>query len=157
SAAAVLMTASASLYFLGAYLGGRMHGLVTRSLMLSREQSLDANLVVPTLAAAAGDALLACAPLFGLIVLAALLAPLALGGWSFSTEARTPQLSRLNPLSGLRGMFALRSLIELGKALAKFGVVALIAVIVLWNDATELMALGREPTVSAIGHAARLS
>src|SRR5690606_8272870 len=71
SAAAVLMTAGASLYFLGAYLGGRMHGLVTRSLMLSREQSLDANLVVPTLAAAAGDALLACAPLFGLIVLAA--------------------------------------------------------------------------------------
>ena len=50
-------------------------------------------------------------------------------------------------------MFAMRSLVELAKALAKFGVVAVIAVIVLWNDAPALLALGREPLEQAIGHA----
>ena len=46
-------------------------------------------------------------------------------------------------------MFAMRSLIELAKALAKFGVVAVIASIVLWNDAPTLLALG--PRAAAAG------
>ncbi len=155
--AAVMMTAGSALYFLGGQLGGQLHGLMTRGLTLTRDQALDANRILPTLSAAASDALLACAPLFGLTVLAALLAPLALGGWSFSTEALAPKMSRLNPLEGVKRLFALRSLIELGKALAKFGIVAFIAVIVLWGDAPELLAIGREPVESAIGHAARMS
>ena len=40
-------------------------------------------------------------------------------------------------------MFAMRSSVELGKAIAKFGVVAVVAAIVLWNDAPALMALGQ--------------
>jgi flagellar biosynthetic protein FlhB len=157
STAAVMMTGGAALYFLGGQLGGNLHGLMTRGLSLSREQALDSSRVLPTLASTAGDALLACLPLFGLVVLAALLAPLALGGWNFSTEALTPKFSRLNPLEGIKRMFSMRSLVELGKGLAKFGVVALIASIVLWNDAAELMALGREPATSAIVHAIRIA
>jgi len=157
STAAVMVTGATGLYFLGSQLGSDMHGIMSRALTLTREQALDTSRVVPLLSSAAADALFACVPLFGLIVLAALLAPLALGGWSFSTKALMPQFNRLNPLSGLKRMFALRSLIELGKALAKFGVVAVVAVIVLWNGATELLSLGREPTASAIVHAVRLS
>jgi flagellar biosynthesis protein FlhB len=156
STAAVMMTAGAGLYFFGGQLSGRLHGVMQRGLTLSREQSLDPNQIVPVLSATAADALLACVPLFGLIVLAALLAPLALGGWSFSTEALAPQFNRLNPLDGFKRMFSMRSLIELGKALAKFGVVGVIAVMLLWNDANELLSLGREPTGAAIGHAIRL-
>jgi flagellar biosynthetic protein FlhB len=157
STAAVMVTGATGLYFLGSQLGSDMHGIMSHALTLTREQALDTSRVVPLLSSAAADALFACVPLFGLIVLAALLAPLALGGWSFSTKALMPQFNRLNPLSGLKRMFALRSLIELGKALAKFGVVAVVAVIVLWNGATELLSLGREPTASAIVHAVRLS
>ena len=79
STAAVMMTAGAGLYFFGAQLSGNLHGLMRRGLTLSRDQSLDPNQIVPVLSATAADALLACVPLFGLIVLAALLAPLALG------------------------------------------------------------------------------
>jgi flagellar biosynthetic protein FlhB len=63
----------------------------------------------------------------------------------------------LNPLEGVKRMFAMRSLVELAKALAKFGLVAAIATIVLWSDAAELMALGREPLEQAIGHAVQIS
>jgi flagellar biosynthesis protein FlhB len=157
STAAVMMTGGAALYFFGGALGANLHGVMTRGLTLTRDQALDPNHLAPTLSNAAGAALLACAPLFGLIVLAALIAPLALGGWSFSTESLMPKFERINPLNGFKRMFALSSLIELGKALAKFGVVGVIAVFLLWNNAAELVALGREPTASAIGHAARLS
>ena len=91
------------------------------------------------------------------ITLAAIIAPLALGGWSFSGQAMMPQFSRMNPIEGVKRMFALRSLIELAKAMAKFGVVAIVAALVLWKDAPTLMALGREPLQQAIGHAVQIS
>lgn len=157
SAAAVLMTAGVALSTFGGQLGGDLYALMRRSLTLSRDQALDASQLLPTFASAAADALLACLPLFGLIVLAALLAPLVLGGWSFSTEALMPQFNRLNPFAGIKRMFAMRSVIELMKALAKFGVVAVIAALVLWKDAPALLALGRESTAEAIVHAVKLS
>jgi flagellar biosynthetic protein FlhB len=112
---------------------------------------------VSSFARAAADGLWLSAPVLLAITLAAIIAPLALGGWSFSGQAMAPQFNRLNPLEGVKRMFAMRSLVELAKALAKFGLVAVIATIVLWNDAAELMALGREPLEQAIGHAVQIS
>ncbi|HKE92669.1 MAG TPA: flagellar biosynthesis protein FlhB [Povalibacter sp.] len=157
SAAAVLMTGGVALSSLGGQIGGDLYSLMRRSLTLTRDQMLDSTQLVPTLASAAMDGLLASLPVLGLLLLAALLAPLVLGGWSFSTEALTPQFSRLNPLAGIKRIFAMRSIVELTKALAKFGVVAVIAALVLWKDASALLSLGREPTAQAIIHAVRLS
>jgi len=112
---------------------------------------------VPALAGAALDSLIACAPVLGILVLAAILAPLAIGGWSFSTQALVPQFNRLNPLSGIGRMFSVNSAMELAKALAKFGVVGLIGVLVLWNETDKLLGLGQEPTRLAVAHAFALS
>ncbi|HEY6641018.1 flagellar biosynthesis protein FlhB [Povalibacter sp.] len=157
SAAAVLMTGGVALSSLGGDVGGDLHALMRRGLTLSREQSMDADQMLPALQNAALDGLLACLPIFGLLVLIALLAPLVLGGWNFSTESLLPQFNRLNPMSGIKRMFSSRSIVELLKALAKFGVVAVIATLVLWRDAAELLSLGREPTSQAIMHAITLS
>jgi flagellar biosynthesis protein FlhB len=157
SAAAVMLAGGTALYMTGDQLASQFSGLMRRGLSLTREQALDTTHMLSTLASAGADGLLACLPVLGVVLLAALAAPLALGGWSFSSEALMPQFSRLNPLQGIKRMFALRSLIELGKALAKFGIVGLVAVIVLWGDAAELMGLGQEPIEQAIGHAVKLS
>jgi flagellar biosynthetic protein FlhB len=156
STAAVMMAAGAGLYFVGGQLSGRLHGLMARGLTLSRDQALDPDQILPMLSATSADALLACVPLFGLIVLAALLAPLALGGWSFSTESLMPQFNRLNPIEGVKRLFSSRAIVELAKALAKFGIVGAIAVMLLWKGSDELLSLGREPTGAAIGHATRI-
>src|SRR5690606_10042400 len=123
----------------------------------TREQALDHSQMVPALSAAALDGLKLCAPVLAIICVAALLAPLALGGWSFSTESMMPQFKRLNPLEGVKRMFSVRAVVELIKALAKFGVVALVAVLVLWNDASTLLNLGQEPLDKAIAHTVALS
>jgi len=157
SAAAVTMSAAAALYMMGGQIAGKMYGFMERSLTLSREQSLDSSQMIPMLTSAALDGLKMCAPVLGIICLAALLAPLALGGWAFSTEALMPQFNRLNPLSGVKRIFSSRAVIELVKALAKFGVVALVAVLVLWNDVTTLLNLGQEPLSQAIAHTISLS
>src|ERR1700750_1235318 len=60
------------------------------------------------------------APLFGGLALLALGSTLLIGGWNFSTQAITPDLTRLNPATGIGRMFSSHSLIELVKGLAKF-------------------------------------
>lgn len=157
STAAVMMTGAAGLHYLGGMLGGELFEMMRRSLTLSRVQALDAAQVVPALANAVGSGLIACLPLFGLISLAAVLAPLVLGGWSFSTQALAPQFSRLNPLSGFKRMLSLQALMELLKALAKFGVVGVVAYLVLRNGTSELLGLGQEPLRLAIAHSMQLT
>ena len=154
--AAVMLVGGGALYFLGPRMGAQFHGLMQQALSLSRDQALDTTFMTNSLASAAGQALWILIPPLALLFVAALLAPLALGGWSFSGEALTPKFERLNPIAGVKRMFSLRSLIELVKAIAKFAVVAIVAVIVLKGDASELLGLGSEPVHQAIGHAAKI-
>jgi flagellar biosynthetic protein FlhB len=100
---------------------------------------------------------IAMAPLLGLLLAAALLAPLAIGGWTFSGAALVPDFGRLNPVSGLARVFSTRGLIELSKALVRFVVVALVAVGVMWKQFHSFTHLGAEPTSAAIGHAMSLA
>jgi flagellar biosynthetic protein FlhB len=70
------------------------------------------------------EALLSFLPLLGVLFIAALLAPMALGGWTFSTQAIGPKWDRLDPVKGMGRIFSSRGLIEALKAFAKFLVVA---------------------------------
>lgn len=157
SAAAVMLTGGFALCLLGSELTGQLSALMRRALSISREQAMDTRHLITAFGSAAADGLWICAPLLGAVLAAAIIAPLALGGWSFTFTSMTPQLNRLNPIEGAKRLFALRSLVELAKALAKFAVVAIVAVLVLWNDAPALMALGREPLQQGIAHAFKLS
>jgi flagellar biosynthetic protein FlhB len=157
SAAAVILTVGGGLHFLGGYMGSRLNGLLSASLTLTREQSVDESLLFPTMVTEAAHALLACAPLLGLTLLAAVVAPLLLGGWNLSFEALAPDFTRLNPLSGFGRMFSPRSGVDLAKAFAKFILLALVAILVLRQKSGELLGLGLEPTRAAIAHATSLA
>ncbi|HUK02322.1 MAG TPA: flagellar biosynthesis protein FlhB [Steroidobacteraceae bacterium] len=157
TAAAVVLVAGGALHFLGAHLAGQLHGLMQSSLSLSAAQALDESRMLPALEATAARALLAAAPILGATLVAALLAPLALGGWNLSFEALAPDFTRLSPLSGFQRMFSLRGAVELGKAFAKFLVVATVAVVFLKKKSPELLSLGAEPLQPAIAHAAALT
>jgi len=157
SAAAVLVTAGGGLHFLGSYVGGQLNGLMSSSLTLTREQSLDESLMVSALSGEVARALLACAPILGLTLLAALLAPMLLGGWNLSFQALVPNFERLNPVNGFQRMFSTRGAVELAKAFAKFIALALVAIHVLHVKAGELMGLGAEPPHLAIAHAASVT
>ncbi|MBV9914658.1 MAG: flagellar biosynthesis protein FlhB [Sinobacteraceae bacterium] len=157
SAAAVILAVGAGLHFLGGYMGGQLHGLMRASLTLSREQATDESLALATLAEELLHALIACAPLLGLTLLAALSAPMLLGGWNLSFTALAPNLGRLNPAEGFARMFAVRGLVDLAKAFAKFAALALVAILVLKQKSAELLGLGTEPIRLAIAHAASLT
>jgi flagellar biosynthetic protein FlhB len=155
--AAVVLIAGGALHFLGRGLGAGLFDIMRSGLSLSRDQVLDDSSAISQFSASAAHALLACAPVLGLTLVAALLAPLAIGGWNLSFGVLAPDFSRLSPAAGFGRIFALRGLVELAKAFAKFALVALVAVAFLWLKTNELLGLGSEPTGAAIGHAISLS
>src|SRR5687768_7620074 len=87
SAAAVTLVGGATMYMLGGQIGGQMAGMLRRGLTLSREQATDATHILPALSMSAAEGLWAAAPVLAAITVIALIAPLALGGWSFSGQA----------------------------------------------------------------------
>jgi flagellar biosynthetic protein FlhB len=65
----------------------------------------------------AGNALLAVAPMLLLLLTAACVAPLAVGGWLFSPHLAAPRFGRMNPMRGIGRMFSLQAAAELGKVM----------------------------------------
>ena len=157
NAAAVVLMAGAGLHFVGRSLGSGLHDLMRTGLSIGREQALDSSSAISMFAGSAQQALIACAPILGLTLAAALIAPLSIGGWNLAFNTLAPDFSRLSPMKGFGRIFSSRGVVELIKAFAKFGVVALIAVIFLWMKTGEMLGLGEEPTGAAIGHAITLS
>ena len=58
-------------------------------------------------------------PLMLAVLAAGVCANIAQFGFLFTTEALTPKLSRLSPITGIKRLFSLRSLVELAKSVLK--------------------------------------
>jgi flagellar biosynthesis protein FlhB len=157
NAAAVLLVAAGGLHFLGGSISARLLDLMRSALSVSPGQALDPGLALAAAGAELLRALGVCAPIFGLTLLAALVAPLAVGGWNISFAALAPDFTRLDPIAGFGRFFSARGAVELGKAFAKFLVVATVAVAVLRRQYAQLLALGATPLHGGIAQAATLA
>lgn len=83
-------------------------------------------------------------------MLATLAAPLLLGGMNFSAQALQPKFERLDPVKGLGRIFAMRGLVELGKALLKLLFIGAVLALLLRHWQGELQATGRGPVLAGI-------
>jgi len=124
--------------------------------MLSRDVLFDPAQLQHHLGQALADALLAFSPILGVLFVAALLAPMALGGWSFSPAAIAPNWGKLNPAKGFGRMFSRRAPVEGLKAFAKFAVVAIASAILLSQRADDIFMLGSEPLRNGLAHTAHI-
>ncbi|MBC8025371.1 MAG: flagellar biosynthesis protein FlhB, partial [Steroidobacteraceae bacterium] len=157
SMAAVCIAASAAIYALGRGTAGQFAELMRGSLSLTAYEAVGDDVIWPALTDAGGQAILLILPILGATFLAALAAPLAIGGWNFSSQALMPKFSKLNPLTGLGRIFSARGSVELGKGIAKVVVIGLIATVLLKGLTSQMLGLSSEPLNSAIGHSAALA
>ena len=145
----MLCGAGALLAFSGS-MGGRLREAFRESFIVERDLLLDERYLPVAFAEMASRGFSSLLPLVVILVAAVLLFSAALGGFSFSMKAVAFKGERLNPLKGIKRIFSANALNELVKAMAKFGVVATIAVFWLWYSADKLLALGRQPVGEAI-------
>ena len=74
-----------------------------------------------------------------LMIVAAAAGNLAQTGFVVSAEKIKPKLSKLSPISGLKKMFGVQGLVNLGKGVAKMAIVGAILFIILWPDRENAM------------------
>jgi flagellar biosynthetic protein FlhB len=156
SAFAVVVAALGALWFQGETLVTGLKRLTARGLTLDSAAVREPSAMAARLYELAGDALVIGAPLLAVTAIAALVAPLAIGGWSFAPAAVLPKFSRINPISGFGRMFSIRGIAELGKALLKAGLIGGVAVLVLWKAREPMLALAGQPFESALTSTAGL-
>lgn len=152
---AVLIAGGAVLWFMGESLTQSMVRMLRAGLTLERAQAFNPALMAPRLLDVSLDMLVAFAPFFLAVMVAALFSPLLLNGWLFSVEALQPQFSRMNPIKGIERMFSMHALIELGKAIAKSLLVGSVAALVIWSNRDEVMMLATqsaEASIPKMGH-----
>ncbi len=151
----VMLAASGGLLLLGQPIATEL-AQAMRAQFNAIAQPPAAEMLPTLLGAALWQALKLCLPLFGLLALAAALAPLALGGWNFAAQAFQPQFSRLDPLKGLGRIFSSHGLVELGKSLLKVLIVGGTGALIVWQLTGELMSLSGEAPQVGMAHAASL-
>jgi flagellar biosynthetic protein FlhB len=127
--------AAALLFVLAAPLLAAGRSLVARGLAFDAALATDASRMTQRLAELAAAGLLAAAPFIAAMLLAALAAPLAVGGWIFAPQLAAPKLERLSPAKGFGRMFSLPALAELAKVML---VAALLGLVGAWYVTSHL-------------------
>ncbi|HCX34771.1 MAG TPA: flagellar biosynthetic protein FlhB [Rhodocyclaceae bacterium] len=163
SAFLVMIAGAAGLWVMGGWLAERLSVLMRHGLALERQAAFDTSAMSRMLLDLSGRALAASAPLFVLLILAALAGPFALGGFVFSPKALNADLSRIDPLKGFGRMFSVNGLAELVKAIAKTLLVGGVALWVIWRQRDALAGVlgqslpgGMASVSAAIAHSAVL-
>lgn len=149
----VMICGAASLLLMAGPIGEQIVTAFSKALQFDRSHAFDVTYLPGAFATTAGNALGGLLPLALVLLIAVFAGATAIGGWSFSTAALSFKTERLNPVKGIKRIFSANSLNELVKAMAKFLLVASIAVSWLWWSVEELLALGRQPIHSAISNA----
>ena len=153
----VMLAGASGLFFFAGPAGTGILENMRSALSVERARAFDDNLLPQAFFETMGQALLGLAPLGLLTILAAFGGAALIGGWAISPKAMAFKAERLSPIKGLKRIFGANGLNELGKAVAKFVLVAAAAVVWLWHCADDLLSLGRQPIQPAIVDALRLS
>ncbi|HEY3598463.1 MAG TPA: flagellar biosynthesis protein FlhB [Paraburkholderia sp.] len=137
---------------IGSHLEGMMRGAFT----FDHATLLEPSRMLITGANAGMEGLFALMPLLLLTGIAALVTPIALGGWLLSAKSLEPKWNKLNPITGLGRIFSINGPIQLGMAIAKTLVVGGVGSIAFWNRKDDILALVTQPLPVALASAGHL-
>ena len=153
-AAVIVIGAFLMLMLTGGWLITRLSGVFAQGFVFDR-QLIEKPLLLP---AHFGDqifsAFLLVLPVIIFTMVAAIIASGMTGGYLFSFKALMPKGSKINPINGFKRIFGTHALVELGKAILKFALVAGVLWWSLMSNMDALVKIGQmslEPALSAAG------
>ena len=149
---AIMLAGSAGLLIFGGALAEDLMELMRYNFSISRETLLNTDSMGAFLLHSGKVALIAVQPVLITLLIAALIGPISLGGWLFAAGSLAPKFSRMNPAAGIKRMFSAKALVELLKALAKFFIILIVALLVLKSDIDDLLRIAHEPLELAVIH-----
>lgn len=148
----MLATGMGGLWFMAEMMSGHLGTALRNGLQFERTSAFDALQMMVQAGTVVLHALQALMPLLAMMLVAALVAPMMLGGWLFSTQSLAPDFSKMDPLAGIGRMFSANTLAELVKTIVKSLLVGGIAWWVISGNLAPIMALMSEPVRAALPH-----
>lgn len=146
----VMAAGAGGLWAMSDWFVRRTEGIMRLGLTLDRQEAFDTNAMGQNLLALGIEALTMLAPFFLATIAAALITPFLLGGWVFSSKALSLDLTRLDPLKGIKRMISWQSIAEMVKGVLK----TLLLIGVVWwvvrHEQDNLFALLAQPLESAL-------
>ena len=149
----ILLGGTLSIWMLGDTMVRAFSQIMHFNLAFDRASAMDPTKMFSHLGASFMSLVGLLSILLGIMLLMGVLANILFGGFLLSVKPLQPRLNRLNPISGLKRMFSMNSLVELLKAIAKFLLVATVAILILFGFEDALISLGREGLKPALSHA----
>ncbi|RDV25081.1 flagellar biosynthesis protein FlhB [Alteromonas aestuariivivens] len=149
----VLIVSGLMFLLIGGVIAKAVFEMTRRAFTLSRDETYDTTHMF----SAWGESLLGVGGPVLLYMIVAMIAgiygSIALGGYNFTWESAKPKASKMSPISGFKRMFGSNGMVELFKALAKFVVIAAMALCALMYFQDEALHLDRELFPRNIFHA----
>ncbi|MBU2020896.1 MAG: flagellar biosynthesis protein FlhB [Gammaproteobacteria bacterium] len=152
SSALLLIVAAATIYGTGTLLVRDLAVLFDFNFAVERADLFDLSRMIFHLHESVVAMMDSMVLLMSVLAVAGVVGSIALGGLNFSWEPLTPKLSKMNPISGLKRMFSVQSLVELFKSIAKVTLVGFVAVVVLNYFLPETLGLTFQSIQLAIAH-----
>lgn len=137
----VLLSGVIALWAVSSLLGRGMRDVMVNSFQLTRDQLFTIDEMARIFRQDLGAIAIPVIALALIVFICALAGNILLGGFNFSGQAATPKFSKLNPLSGVKRIISLNSLIELIKGIAKVAFIGAFCYLVLSGAAGTIMKL----------------
>ncbi len=153
---ALLMASSGALLFLGDGMMDDFKDIFRHGLAIPNMHDMDSARMIEYFADSLVQSIWLMAPFLLVTIIAVIMTPLGLGGWSFSMQAASFKLEKLDPVKGMARIFSAKGLMELLKVLAKFTLVAVISTAIIWSLIEQLTGLSQESPFDALEHLAYL-
>jgi len=99
----------------GQSIASASRGLLVRGLQFDAVSATEPARMGERLGQLVSDALVATAPIFAVMLIAAVASPLLIGGWLFVPDVVLPRLDRLDPTAGLKRLVSPGAFVGLGK------------------------------------------
>ena len=152
--AASVISVAIYIFLFGSSLLGNVANIFAQGLVFDSLAVMEPQVAAGRLGDAMIEALLSILPILILTGVVVLVCSGLIGGYNFSWKSLQPKASKFNPISGLKRMFGLQALVNLGKSIAKFLLVGGVTYFLIDASTTEfaeisLMALEPGLTASA--------
>ncbi|MGN1357449.1 MAG: flagellar biosynthesis protein FlhB [Succinivibrionaceae bacterium] len=110
-------------------------------LSVERHNLFSPDFLVHALLSSIGIVALPVALLGFLVIFCALMGNILVGGYNFSLEVITPKFNKINPLTGLKRIFGINSVVELVKSILKVAFVGSIAYVLISSSLNHILQL----------------
>ncbi|BAL25801.1 flagellar biosynthesis protein FlhB [Azoarcus sp. KH32C] len=146
----VLLAGVAGLWVMGGWMSGRMLGMLREGFHIERVKLVDQNKMLEGVLGLFMDTLMTMTPLFAILMVSAIAAPILMGGFVFSPNVLSFKFERMDPVQGFARMFSMHGVAELVKSLMKTGIVGVVGAYAVWREREHIFTLMGEAIESAV-------